>query len=209
MDFISKILDFIFPPACGICGKLGQGYLCSNCERELEKYKIRTNIRTQRYHLFRYEQDIRDKILDYKFNDKSYLYHLFYEILIKDKNACEFLGDYDIIVPVPIHRKRKWKRGYNQCELVAKRIGTNLGICVVTDALEKKVHTVPQSSLLRQERLQNAKDVYNVKNPSKIENKKVVIFDDIYTTGATAYECKKTLELAGARKVGVMTIAKD
>lgn len=209
MDFIGKILDFIFPPTCCICNKIGEGYLCHACCKELEKYKIKTNIRTKRFHLLKYEELVRDKMIAYKFGDKSYLCHLFYEILIKDKNACEFLNDYDIIVPVPIHRKRKGSRGYNQSEVIAKKIGAKLGIQVITDVLEKRVHTVAQSTLSKEQRLQNAKNVYNVRNELKIRNKKVVIFDDIYTTGATVYECEKQLKIAGASQVGVMTVAKD
>lgn len=209
MNFIKNALDFLFPPACGVCEKIGEGYLCKNCYQELQKYKIKTNIRTERFHLLRYEGIIREKMIAYKFYDKSYLYNLFYKILIDDKSACEFLKSYDIIIPVPIHKKRKWQRGYNQSELIAKKISSELKIPIVTDVLKKQINTLPQSTLDKIDRAKNAQNVYNVENRLKILNKRVLIFDDIYTTGATAQECKKVLKIAGANKVGVMTIAKD
>lgn len=209
MNFIKNALDFLFPPACGVCEKIGEGYLCKNCYQELQKYRIKTNIRTERFHLLKYEGIIREKMIAYKFGDKSYLYNLFYKILIDDKSACEFLKSYDIIIPVPIHKKRKWQRGYNQSELIARKISSELKIPIVTDVLKKQINTLPQSTLDKMDRAKNAQNVYNVENRLKILNKKVLIFDDIYTTGATAQECKKVLKIAGANKVGVMTIAKD
>lgn len=203
------VLDFLFPPVCCICGKIYKSYLCEECKKEIEKYKIKTNIRSERFHLLVYEDLIREKMIAYKFYDNPYLYHFFYEILINDKSACEFLKSYDIIIPVPIHNKRKWKRGYNQSSLIAKKISRKLDIMYEEECLKKIINTAPQSKMNKEARSRNAKDVYIVKNKQKIINKNVLIFDDIYTTGATANECKKILKQNGANKVGIITIAKD
>ena len=77
------------------------------------------------------------------------------------------------------------------------------------NCLKKIINTAPQSIMNKEARSRNAKDVYIVKNEQKIINKNVLIFDDIYTTGATANECKKILKQHGANKVGIITIAKD
>lgn len=69
--------------------------------------KIYKSYNRERFHMLKYEGIIRDKLIEYKFNDKPYLYRMFYEILIKDKNACDFLKGYDIIIPVPIHKKER------------------------------------------------------------------------------------------------------
>lgn len=203
------VLDFLFPPVCCICGKIYKSYLCEECKKEIEKYKIKTNIRSERFHLLVYEDLIREKMIAYKFYDNPYLYHFFYEILINDKSACEFLKSYDIIIPVPIHNKRKWKRGYNQSSLIARKISKKLNIMYEEECLKKIINTAPQSKMNKEARSRNAKDVYIVKNKQKIINKNVLIFDDIYTTGATANECKKILKQNGANKVGIITIAKD
>ena len=209
MNFFDHALEIIFPPKCGICGKIGEGYICNNCYNMFVINKIYKSYNRERFHMLKYEGIIRDKLIEYKFNDKPYLYRMFYEILIKDKNACDFLKGYDIIIPVPIHKKRKSLRGYNQSELIAKKLSDEFKMPMYIDVLKKQINTIPQSSLGKKARKSNAQNVYKVDNMQKIKNKNVVILDDIYTTGATANECIKVLKDAGAYRVGIITIAKD
>lgn len=209
MIFFDYALEIIFPPKCGICGKIGEGYICNNCYNMFVINKIYKNYNRERFHMLKYEGIIRDKLIEYKFNDKPHLYRMFYEILIKDKNACDFLKGYDIIIPVPIHKKRKSLRGYNQSELIAKKLSDRFKMPMYIDVLKKQINTIPQSSLGKKARKSNAQNVYKVDNMQKIKNKNVVILDDIYTTGATANECIKVLKDAGAYRVGIITIAKD
>lgn len=209
MNFFDYALEIIFPPKCGICGKIGEGYICNNCYNMFVINKIYKNYNRERFHMLKYEGIIRDKLIEYKFNDKPHLYRMFYEILIKDKNACDFLKGYDIIIPVPIHKKRKSLRGYNQSELIAKKLSDRFKMPMYIDVLKKQINTIPQSSLGKKARKSNAQNVYKVDNMQKIKNKNVVIVDDIYTTGATANECIKVLKDAGAYRVGIITIAKD
>ena len=206
MNFFDHALEIIFPPKCGICGKIGERYICNNC---YNMFVINKSYNRERFHMLKYEGIIRDKLIEYKFNDKPYLYRMFYEILIKDKNACDFLKGYDIIIPVPIHKKRKSLRGYNQSELIAKKLSDEFKMPMYIDVLKKQINTIPQSSLGKKARKSNAQNVYKVDNMQKIKNKNVVILDDIYTTGATANECIKVLKDAGAYRVGIITIAKD
>ena len=209
MNFFDHALEIIFPPKCGICGKIGEGYICNNCYNMFIINKIYKNYNSERFHMLKYEGIIRDKLIEYKFNDKPYLYRMFYEILIKDKNACDFFKGYDIIIPVPIHKKIKTLRGYNQSELIAKKLSDKFKMPMYIDVLKKQINTIPQSSLGKKARKNNAQNVYKVDNMQKIKNKNVVILDDIYTTGATANECIKVLKDAGAYRVGIVTIAKD
>lgn len=209
MNFFDHALEIIFPPKCGICGKIGERYICNNCYNMFVINKIYKSYNRERFHMLKYEGIIRDKLIEYKFNDKPYLYRMFYEILIKDKNVCDFLKGYDIIIPVPIHKKRKSLRGYNQSELIAKKLSDEFKMPMYIDVLKKQINTIPQSSLGKKARKSNAQNVYKVDNMQKIKNKNVVILDDIYTTGATANECIKVLKDAGAYRVGIITIAKD
>lgn len=158
---------------------------------------------------------IRDKILAYKFNDKAYYYKTFVRILLNNKKMCEILTSYDIIVPIPIHNKRRKERGYNQTELIAKEIAKNIDGLEYANILEKNKNTVPQSTLNKKDRIKNSVNVYNLKNISntKINYKKhiknILIFDDIYTTGSTANECAKILRKLEPKSIGILTIAKD
>ena len=214
--FIEKILDLIFPPVCGICNKEINTYLCGKCEKEINKITcVGENRYDNKYfsthmYLFKYEGIIRNKIISYKFNDKPYLYKTFCEIFVKNKKVCEFLKKYDIIISVPMYKKKKNQRGYNQSELIAKEIAKKIeNIEYRNDILLKTKNTARQSSLNKEQRKENLKNAYVVNNNEYILNKNILIFDDIYTTGSTANECAKTLIEAGAKDVGILTIARD
>ena len=243
MYFFEKALELIFLPCCGVCGKLGEGYLCTKCGKELEKYVIEAKAETKedgairlektkmlenvgvlenrevegtkagtsipKQHLFKYKDLIRDLILDYKFNDKSYLYKTFCEFIVKNKKNLDFIKSYDIIIPVPIHSVRIRKRGYNQSTLIAKELARSFEMKVYTNVLLKIKNNKVQSTLNKKEREENTKNVYKLVKPEKIKNKKILLLDDIYTTGATANACTKELEKANVEKIGIFTIAKD
>lgn len=212
MNLLEKVLEYIFLPSCGVCGKLGEGYLCKECEKELNKYTINSNDfkqKTDILHIFQYKELIRKLIIQYKFNNKSYLYKTFCEFIVKNKKAFDFIKSYDIIIPVPMHNRKKALRGYNQSELIAKELAKTAKIKIFTDVLIKTKNNKVQSSLNKQDRKNNVKDVYKLVKKEKIYNKKVLIFDDIYTTGATIEACKKEILTANVKSVGILTLAKD
>ena len=125
------------------------------------------------------------------------------------KKYVELFGKYDIIGAVPIHKKRKIERGYNQSELIAKELAKNIQGLEYKKILIKIKNNQRQSELKKEQRLENVKDVYEIQNKQIIQGKKIILFDDIYTTGSTVNECSKIMLQAGTKKVGVLTIAKD
>ena len=129
---------------------------------------------------------------------------------MKNEKVCRFLKNYDIIISVPMTKKKIAQRGYNQAELIAKQIAINSpNLTYLKNILIKQKETSTQSSLNKKERFNNVKNVYKVQNMQKIKEKNIILFDDIYTTGATCKECTKTLMEAGAKIVDLLTIAKD
>lgn len=212
---LNNILELIYPNVCGICGKICKESLCKRCAIEIEKYEINlVNKNKKMYfnesmHIFKYNEMIRQRLIEYKFQDKSYMYKTFAKIILKNKKVCGFLEKYDIIIPVPIHKKRRLKRGYNQTELIAKEICKNISLELKTDVLIKQKNIKAQSELNKNERKQNIKNAFEIKNINEIIDKKILLFDDIYTTGSTVNECSKILKKVGAKQIGVVTIAKD
>lgn len=232
-----KILDLLFPPTCEFCGKVGK-YVCDNCYKKVIYLELKKEEKNDKFFMYKYDNEIRKLILKYKFKDKSYLCNFFADKILNSPEAVEFIKQYDIIVPVPLHKKRFLERGYNQTKEVAKiisnkinknvlnkikvnevderTIGTNniekdtiKVIKLENDVLKKNKNIAPQSTKKVEARLSDVKNVFYVKNADKIKNKNVLIFDDIYTTGATASECRKVIMEAGAKKCGIMTIARD
>ena len=162
-------------------------------------------------YLFDYKSEIRKYIINYKFYDKTYLYIFLANIIIKNKKVCEFLNCYDIITPVPMHYLKKWQRGYNQTALIARKISIDTEELEYIEILKKIKNTKSQSSLNKEQRLNNVQNVYRAKEKyiEYIKNKNILIFDDVYTTGSTVNECAKELNKYTKEKIGVLTIAKD
>ena len=116
---------------------------------------------------------------------------------------------YDIITPVPISNLRRRERGYNQSDLIAIKVAEFANITYYPKILIKIKNNKPQSTLNKEHRLENVKNVYKIQNLEKIKEKNILLFDDIYTTGATANECARLLKQAGAQELGILTLAKD
>lgn len=200
---INHVINFIYPNVCGICDKISKENLCKKCEiklNEIAKFKIdkyKNKNFNKHLYIFKYEGIIKDRLINFKFNDKIYIYKAFVNFIIKNKKICRFLKNYDIIIPVPIHYKRKIKRGYNQSALIAKGIAKNdNSIEYVDNVLLKQKNNKPQSTKNKKDRQENVIGAYYIKNEYKIYNKKILLLDDIYTTGSTVNECAKALKQA-------------
>lgn len=202
---------------CGICGKLDKNSLCNKCKIRLEKnalnkienYKNNSSFFDEHIYLFQYDGEIRDTILKYKFNEKSYIYRTFLEFIKNNEKICAQIKKYDIIMPVPISKKRFSARGYNQSSLIAKNFANMLNLEYTEKVLIKFKDNKPQSEMKQDTRKSNVKGVYKVINKEKIYKKTVLIIDDIFTTGNTVDECAKVLKENDAECVGVFTLAKD
>ncbi|OKZ76000.1 MAG: hypothetical protein BHW00_00410 [Clostridium sp. 26_22] len=160
-------------------------------------------------YIFRYEGKIRKIIIDYKFNEKSYIYVTFVNFLLKNKKIFENIKKYDTIVPVPISPKRQKERGYNQSLLIAREIAHKTNLELMNNCLIKTKNIIEQSKLNKEDRAQNIYGVYELKNKQLVENKKILLIDDIYTTGSTVNECSRILRKANPEKIGVLVLAKD
>lgn len=220
INIFQKLLDLIYPQVCGICGKLNSKSICNKCRIKLEKeYKFQTdnyeddlskNFIEHNY-FFKYQNEIRSLILALKFQEKPYVYKTITYFLKNMQKSFENLKKYDIMIIVPISNQRKKDRGYNQSELVAREISKIINIPIAKNILFKTKNTIPQSSLNKQQREKNAKGAYGVANITKLYNKKILIIDDIYTTGNTVNECANILIKKGTKRanIGVLTLAKD
>ncbi|MBI4550369.1 MAG: ComF family protein [Candidatus Omnitrophica bacterium] len=141
-----------------------------------------------------------------KFEGKRPLINLFAEALAGFADAGE-LPAFDSAVPVPLDEKRLRERGFNQSEVLASLLAAGLEL-PVRRSLKKIRATPPQSSLNRKKRLENLSGSFSVAEPARVQGKRVLLVDDIYTTGATANECARTLLAAGARSVHCFTLVR-
>lgn len=216
MNYLNKLLNIIYPPVCGFCNTINENFLCDNCKAKIDTLKISQIQKfsdnfyyNEHFYVFKYEDEIRKYIIKYKFNDSSYLYKTFSQILITDSTFNKFISKYDCILSVPIHKKRLSSRGYNQSELIAKDIAHLIHKDYYNNVLIKSKNIVAQSTLDKESRMCNVQDAFSINNTNNIINKNAVIFDDIFTTGATVIECANLVKNAGANKIGIITLAKD
>lgn len=211
-----KILDLIYPKTCGICGKIDSNSLCKKCEKKLKSQlsipiiqEVEDKYFDELMCIWRYEGQIRRLLLDYKFNEKTYVYMTFTNFLLKDEKIFENVKNYDTIIPVPISKKRQKQRGYNQSELIAKELAKKTKLEYRNNCLIKTKNIIEQSKLNKEGREKNIHGVYRLENRELLRNKKILLIDDIYTTGSTVNECSKILRKSNPNKIGVLTIAKD
>jgi competence protein ComFC len=225
-NLVLHLLDYFFPSRCincsstishdddYLCKKCYQGieYLtgvCSICSGELiedqcgicsgRKLYIDKNIT-----IAEYSGVVKEILHNYKFNKRQRLHKLIFSISEEEINKYRDL--FDLVTCVPINRKKKWSRGFNQSELIAKNIAEKLNkrYCSI---LKERYHFKTQKKLGYRDRFLNILGRYKIKNAKKVKGGKFLIVDDVFTTGATLNECARVLKSSGAEKVYSLTIA--
>lgn len=207
---MQEMLDLLFPKKCIDCGKISEKWICDNCFGNIKYGKIEEFKEGEIKYLislFAYSE-IRDKMLKFKFNNIAYIKNYFVELVIRNFRIRKMIEEFDLIIPVPMYWKKKLKRGYNQSELIAKGISKELKIPMNNNVLIKYKNTKTQSLLDLEERKNNLRECFKLKNIEGLENKNVLLVDDIYTTGITINECVKKLKASGLRNISVFVIAK-
>ena len=207
-----RIRTLLFPPKCILCKKLlygEDGYLCKNCRENAPKFrthKIKLSFLAQWTGLWYYKENVRLSILRYKFYGKR-SYAAGFGKLLAEKLREEGWQDTDVLTWVPISRQRKFRRGYDQTELFAKVTAEELGLELIP-TLKKIRNAKPQSAAGNAaHRKANILGAYTVIDPELVRGKRVLLLDDIVTTGATASECAKMLLAAHAKEVKLATLA--
>ncbi len=157
---------------------------------------------------FLYKGHIKEIIRRYKFLGQVAYSDVFRWAMLKTLKAYPISRDYDLITAVPLSRKRFYERGYNQAEILAKPIAETLGMEYNFNCIFKKRHNKKQSLTgNKAERQENVRDLY-IADLSKIRDRKIILIDDVCTTGSTMEECAKELINKGAKSVLGVTLAK-
>lgn len=207
-----KLFNFLFPPKCVLCQRVlreAETDLCHHCRTDTEEF-TKSNRRISFVagwtSLWYYSGKVRHSMLLYKFYNRR-SYGSTYGRLLAMKLYSKPLCDYDVLTWVPVSTLRKWHRGYDQVQLIAESTGQEL--CTPAVPVLKKVrHTKPQSRLPDAARRKaNILGAFAVPDPSLVAGKRILLLDDIITTGATASECARVLLTAGAKEVYCAAIA--
>jgi ComF family protein len=231
LDIKDAFLDFVLPPHCIICSKhlppeenivcdvcwdnltILPSSFCPNCKTFLEEGRLSCRICPEKtapcavrsigvfdayyqklIHGFKYQQ---------KLSLGKRLGRSLGERLLKDK----IIERFDYLIPVPLHFARKRERGFNQSEILAQELSEVTDLPVLKKVLKRIKNTKDQTKLTPEERIENVKGAFTLIDPEKIEGKRIILIDDVITTGATLSECASVLKEAGAERVMGATIA--
>ena len=207
-----RIWRFLFPPKCVLCRQLleeNQTDFCHNCRKDMPKFtklKFKPSFVARWTGMWYYKDNVRGSILRYKFSNKR-SYASAYARALAMKLQNDDFDRFDVLTWVPVSPLRRLSRGYDQVALLAKFLGQELQVTPIR-TLRKIRNTPPQSGIPNASRRRaNVLGAYRAVHTPLFAGKKVLLLDDILTTGATAAECARVLLTAGASEVDLAVLA--
>lgn len=219
MNFLRVVRDLVYPRRCPWCNAVvGFSRIPCACGEDRKHLKLPTEklkpsaelaggwVLAAAYACYEYESPVRDAVLRMKFEGEADLAGLFAEDMADVFAKVNLADAVDVMVAVPVSNETMKTRGYNQSGLMAAELSKKVAAPYVPDALKKVRETEAQRMLSREERLTNVIGAYAAAGP-EIIGKRVLLVDDIKTTGSTLNECAKTLLAAGARECLALTVA--
>lgn len=208
-NVFSYLLDLMFPPKCPSCGKAvpHEGEWCEACFNYLYEPRIieltGQNPLKECLVLAHYERGVRRLLQDIKFNDKKNKKRALAPFLV---GAVHWLQDIDMVIPVPISEDKRKARGYNQVELLFKAWVMEQGKAW-EEVLYKENHRRPMWGLSKEERQKNIKGAFSYHASLSLRGQRILIVDDILTTGATLKECAEVLAKERPKIIKALTFA--
>jgi ComF family protein len=230
---VEPVLTVVFPSSCGACGRLlarpTRGPLCGDCWAALPRHEtprcgcglplppgspVCGRCRRGRQPLAAgtslgpYEGPLRIAIHELKYRGRRRVASRLAETLLDSATARALVEGSDVLVPVPLHPRRLRERGFNQATLLARELGRRVGRACGEGTLVRRKDTNPQAGLSAAARRRNVEGAFAVRHRGQVAGKVVILVDDVFTTGATAYECARALADAGAREVRLLSVAR-
>ncbi len=228
---LNRIFNLIFPKICLHCGenlKLGENLICDNCRRDLifRKGNLCPRCNTvltadkclmcdemdyafdKAFSAFKYSKTIKSLVHSIKYNETKKVGKLLGFYLAEYWKKFVKINDIDCVIPVPLHKVKKRMRGYNQSKIIGESFAKSTNFHFDSSLIKRIYFTNTQTKLTKLEREKNIKNAFEISNVEKIKNKKILIIDDVFTTGSTVNEISKILKKYSAEKIYVLTAAR-
>ncbi|MBI4026802.1 MAG: ComF family protein [Verrucomicrobia bacterium] len=194
------------PPYCSICampfhGIIGPDFRCPNCGQ------IRLHF-DRAMAVMRFQGVVRRAIHSLKYGHQGYWARVLQSWLLEGVDPLLNRSEADVVLPVPLHPVRERERGFNQAWFLADALARSWKIPAHRRVLTRVRQTETQTHLDREERMANLRGAFAVRRPAVVAGRRVLLMDDVLTTGSTASECARILREAGARSVLVLTLAR-
>ncbi len=196
-----KKVKLVKEPRCKKCGKSlvnKETEYCYDCSKKNHSYKTGIS-------LFEYDEIMKDSVYRFKYKNKREYADYYIEEFMKRYKKQILNWEAEVLIPVPLHKSRYLFRGYNQAEVLAKKIGEELDLPMDKNLLIRQKKTVAQKGLNHKERAKNLQDAFHI-DEKVVQYKKVILIDDIYTTGSTIEACTKVLNKKGVEDVYFLSL---
>lgn len=210
MKLSDLVKELLFPEKCILCGRVlrpGETDFCGECRASIPEFDERRRVTGMDSVsvVWFYEGKVRDSLIRFKFHHKPGYAAGFGRMMAM--KIARRMPNVDFIAWVPVSGKRRWERGYDQGQLLAQTVSRELGL--EAKPVLKKIRDNPAQSGLEsaEERFSNVKDAYEVTDPDAVMGKRILLIDDILTTGATSSECARMLRSAGAVSIHLLVAA--
>ncbi len=225
IQWIDALLNLLFPRSCVVCGGClvkGEEVVCTMCNSRMPRtnYHLQPNNEIEQrfwgkaeiekatsYFFYNKGSDYRHILFKLKYNGYKELGEVMGRYMANELLASDFFKGVDVVIPVPLHSKRKKVRGYNQSEWIALGISLATGIPMDLNTLVRSVSNNTQTRKSVFDRWENVKDVFQVTSPEKIQGKHILLVDDVLTTGATLVSCATKLLESSDVKISIITLA--
>ena len=218
-----SLLDFIYPPYCSFCESIleyKQYLICETCWAQLPKYSCsfdQTELLAEKKFddiyishfnsIWQLNKQARFIIHEFKYNQYTRISHIIAKYMAELLNQDDKITNIDSIIPVPLHKKRQQKRGFNQSLLISSQLSKLTNIPANNKSLKRVRHTQTQTKLNIKERMENVANAFQIHKKHLITGKIILLVDDVITTGSTINACAKQLILNGAKKVFAISAA--
>jgi len=212
VSIFKTFLDLVLPPVCYVCGRsCSSKYgLCEDCLDKVNREKrFRDNkCAEDAWSCCYYKNTVKDCIHLFKYKGYTGLVDIFRDIMTDFIEKNKIQEQVDLIVPIPMYPAKKRERTYNHAEILASSVSKTFDIPVDVKNLKKIKWTTSQSELDRSKRLENVRGSFLAVDRKALFGRRVLLIDDVYTTGATINECVKVLSAAKAERVTSLTLAR-
>lgn len=224
-DWLYSFISLLFPRCCVVCGRplaKGEECICAMCNINLPRtnYHLQKDNQVEQlfwgkipleratsFFFYRKGSDFRQILHQLKYGGQKEIGAIMGRYMASELSASGFFQGIDVIIPVPLHKRKQRIRGYNQSEWIARGISAVTGICIDTEVIVRQKHTETQTRKSAFERWENVDGIFELHHAESLKGKHLLVVDDVLTTGATTVACASRLvEIEGVR-ISVLTLA--